>query len=75
MLGTDNSLADTQGGYENITVARPMGVCDLDFLHFIHNSIQPGDTPADCILIVSLPLFHIPYINTQLLMLWWYLWT
>ena len=48
-LGTENSLAETEGGYENITVSRPMGVCDLDFLHFIHNSIQPGDTPADCI--------------------------
>ena len=46
-LGTENSLAESQGGYENITVARPMAVCDLDFLHFIHNSIQPGDTPAD----------------------------
>lgn len=48
-LGTENSLAESEGGYENITVARPMGVCDLDFLHFIHSSIQPGDTPADCI--------------------------
>ena len=49
LTGTENDLAESEGGYENITVARPMGVCDLDFLHFIHNSIQPGDTPADCI--------------------------
>ncbi|XP_065898118.1 X-ray repair cross-complementing protein 5-like [Dysidea avara] len=58
--GTDNSLADTEGGYENITVARPMGVCDLDFLHYIHNSIQPGDTPADFIdaLVVSMDLIN-----------------
>ena len=53
-LGTENSLAESEGGYENITVARPMGVCDLDFLHFIHNSIQPGDTSADCIRYNSL---------------------
>lgn len=69
-IGTDNSLADTQGGYENITVARSMGVCDLDFLHFIHNSIQPGDTPADCILIIALSLSHVPYSSMQSLMLW-----
>ena len=46
---THNELA-MDGGYENITVAYQPAQPTLDFLKFINNNIEPGDTSADCIL-------------------------
>ena len=46
---TDNELA-VDGGYENISVAYQPAQPTLDFLKFINNNIEPGDTSADCIL-------------------------
>ena len=50
---TDNDLAasSSDGGYSNITVAYQPAPPTLDFLQFIHQQIEPGETSADCILL------------------------
>jgi len=40
--GTDNPLHEEYGGYDNVTVARDLGLPDLELLRFIHNNITPG---------------------------------
>lgn len=46
---TDNPLADGDS-YENVTISRPLGVVDFDFLQQVQNDITPSNTSADCIL-------------------------
>lgn len=46
---TDNPLADGDS-YENVTISRPLGVVDFDFLQQVQNDIHPSNTSADCIL-------------------------
>ena len=48
---TDNELATSQGGYDNISVPWRPAQPSLEFLQYLHNQIQPGDISADCILI------------------------
>lgn len=48
---TDNELATSQGGYDNISVPWRPAQPSLEFLQYLHNQIQPGDVSADCILI------------------------
>lgn len=40
--GTSNHLNDNDEGYENITVARNLGLPDLELLRFVHEQITPG---------------------------------
>lgn len=40
--GTSNQLNENDGEYENITVARRLGLPDLELLRFIHDQIAPG---------------------------------
>ena len=47
---TQNDLASLGDGYQNITVARQPAQPSLDFLKYLTDQIQPGDTPGDCIL-------------------------
>ena len=47
---TDNELATSQGGYDNILVPWRPAQPSLEFLQYLHNEIQPGDVSADCIL-------------------------
>lgn len=43
LLGTSNGLNDKmKAGYENITVARHLGMPDLEMLQFVHSQITPG---------------------------------
>lgn len=42
LIGTCNRLNDSEGGYENITVARHLGLPDLEMLQFVHSQITPG---------------------------------
>lgn len=49
LLETKNDLAEAGGGYQNITVGWPPAPPSLEFLKYITNDIQPGDTPGDCI--------------------------
>jgi len=43
LLGTSNGLNDKmEAGYENITVARHLGLPDLEMLQFVHSQITPG---------------------------------
>ena len=42
LSGTSNQLNDKEEGYENITVARHLGLPDLEMLQFVHNQITPG---------------------------------
>ena len=48
-LETSNDLSESEGGYENITVAMEMAVPTLDLLHFIETRISPSTASADCI--------------------------
>lgn len=41
-LGTSNHLNDNDEGYDNITVARNLGLPDLELLRFVHEQITPG---------------------------------
>ena len=49
---TDNPLVDGDS-YEHVTIARHLGVADFELLQMVQNDIQPGDTPADCILLLT----------------------
>ena len=43
IVGTSNRLNDKmKAGYENITVARHLGLPDLEMLQFVHSQITPG---------------------------------
>ena len=46
---TANELADGES-YENITLARPLGVVNWDLLNYIENDVQPSTVSGDCIL-------------------------
>ena len=46
---TDNDLALSVGGYDNISVVWAIATPTLDLLKFIRGQIQIGDNPADCI--------------------------
>ena len=46
---TRNELSESEGGYENISVAMEMAVPHLDLLHFIDRGISPSTASADCI--------------------------
>ena len=48
---TDNELATSQGGYDNISVPWRPAQPSLEFLQYLHNQYQPGDVSADCYLI------------------------
>ena len=41
--GTSSHLNDNDEGYENITVARNLGLPDLELLRFVHEQITPGN--------------------------------
>ena len=49
---TDNPLVDGDS-YEHVTIARHLGVADFELLQMVQNDIQPGNTPADCILLLT----------------------
>lgn len=49
LTGTSNQLNEQGGGYENITVARHLGLPDLEMLQFVHNQITPGKI-ANCLI-------------------------
>jgi len=42
LAGTSNQLSDKNEGYDNITVARHLGLPDLEMLQFVHSQITPG---------------------------------
>ena len=46
---TRNDLADAGEGYQNITVAWQPAQPSLEFLQYVTNQIEPGDTCGDCI--------------------------
>lgn len=46
---TDNDLALSEGGYDNISVVWAIATPTLDLLKFIRGQIQIGDNPADFI--------------------------
>ncbi|XP_073251486.1 X-ray repair cross-complementing protein 5-like isoform X2 [Porites lutea] len=59
--GTSNSLNDKmKAGYENITVARHLGLPDLEMLQFIHSQITPGNVETDFIdaIVVGMDLLR-----------------
>lgn len=52
LFGTPETANDLAGeeGYQNITVARPLGPVDWDLLKYVHNDIKSSDVSGDCIL-------------------------
>ncbi|XP_015762651.1 PREDICTED: X-ray repair cross-complementing protein 5-like [Acropora digitifera] len=58
--GTCNRLNDSEGGYENITVARHLGLPDLEMLQFVHSQITPGSVETDFIdaIVVGMDLLR-----------------
>lgn len=58
--GTSNQLNEQGGGYENITVARHLGLPDLEMLQFVHNQITPGNVETDFIdaIVVGMDLLR-----------------
>jgi hypothetical protein len=48
---TDNPMFkdDVSDSYRHVTIAREMGVADLDFVRYLNSQIAPGNTDADCI--------------------------
>ncbi|RDD39534.1 X-ray repair cross-complementing protein 5 [Trichoplax sp. H2] len=56
-LESDNDLYE-DGQYENISVVRPLGPPDLNFLRYIQTNIAPGDEDADFLdsIIVAMDL-------------------
>lgn len=58
-LGTSNPLADSEGGYENVTVAQSLDVPDADLLLSVPR-IPAGSKPGDFIdgLVVALAMLH-----------------
>lgn len=44
VLGTDNPLYEDDGSdnYSHITIAKEMGVADLDFVRYLNSQITPG---------------------------------
>ena len=48
-LGTQNELAESGEGYQNITVAWEPAQPSLEFLQYLTNQITAGDTGGDCI--------------------------
>ena len=47
---TANDLAGDGDSYENISVAKPLGIVNWELLQYIDNDVQPSDISADCIL-------------------------
>lgn len=59
--GTSNKLHDDAGeGYEHVTVAKEMGVMDLELLKFVNNQIVAGNSSGDFIdaLVVAVDHLH-----------------
>ncbi|KAL9961622.1 hypothetical protein ACROYT_G030604 [Oculina patagonica] len=58
--GTSNHLNDNDEGYENITVARNLGLPDLELLRFVHEQITPGNVETDFIdaIVVGMDLLR-----------------
>ncbi|XP_071110687.1 X-ray repair cross-complementing protein 5-like [Haliotis cracherodii] len=56
--GTDNPLADGDS-YQNITIARPIGVADFDLLQQVKDEIQPSDTAADFLDALVVAMDHL----------------
>ncbi|XP_070189332.1 uncharacterized protein [Littorina saxatilis] len=55
---TDNPLVDGES-YEHVSIARPLGVADLDLLQMVQRDIHPGDTPADFIDAMIVAMDHL----------------
>nr|XP_011424766.2 X-ray repair cross-complementing protein 5 [Crassostrea gigas] len=55
---TDNPLADGDS-YENVTISRPLGVVDFDFLQQVQNDITPSNTSADFVDALVVALDHL----------------
>ncbi|KAL3890820.1 hypothetical protein ACJMK2_003097 [Sinanodonta woodiana] len=55
---TDNPLADG-GSYENITIARPLGIPDFDFLQSVQNDIQASNVSGDFIDAIVVAMDHL----------------
>ena len=49
---TDNPLA-VDGGYDNISIVRPLGPADFDLLQMVKNDVTPSDASGDCILSIA----------------------
>ncbi|XP_062609734.1 X-ray repair cross-complementing protein 5-like [Saccostrea cucullata] len=55
---TDNPLADGES-YENISIVRPLGVVDFDFLQQVQNDITPSNMSADFIDALVVAMDHL----------------
>lgn len=55
---TDNPLADGDC-YENIVVARTLGIADFDLLQMVQNDITPSNVSADCILVNKVYIYTV----------------
>ena len=51
-LDTQNELADSDEGYQHISVAWQPAQPSLEFLQYLTNQITAGDTAGDCILFI-----------------------
>ncbi|XP_048780641.2 X-ray repair cross-complementing protein 5-like isoform X2 [Ostrea edulis] len=56
--GTDNPLSDDES-YENISIARPLGLVDFDFLQQVQNDITPSNISADFIDALVVAMDHL----------------
>ncbi|ELU08335.1 hypothetical protein CAPTEDRAFT_163248 [Capitella teleta] len=62
LLGTPNTaneLADDDGNYANITLAKPIGPVDWQLLQYVQNDIHPSSFSADFISAVVVAMDHI----------------
>jgi len=58
--GTSNNLNEQAGeGYEHITVAKDLGVMDLELLKFVNNQIAPGNRHGDFLDALVVGLDHL----------------
>jgi ATP-dependent DNA helicase 2 subunit 2 len=59
---TDNPMFkdDVSDSYRHVTIAREMGVADLDFVRYLNSQIAPGNTDADFVdaLVVAMDHLH-----------------
>ena len=55
---TANELADDDA-YQNITVARPLGLVDWDLLQFVQNEVDPSDISGDFLDALVVAMDHI----------------
>ncbi|XP_041361958.1 X-ray repair cross-complementing protein 5-like [Gigantopelta aegis] len=55
---TDNPLA-VNGGYDNISIVRPLGLADFNLLQTVKNDITPSDTSGDFLDAIVVAMDHL----------------